>query len=718
MQMIRDQEAGVAQIFNEFINASSPTLARYKPPKTGGVWYRNKSIEKVLDDQLQDLHLKLSRYLKAQSTTAWELSSRKTDLLVADYVHGMNISEVAREGLFDRNAKALEAFQKRRVGNLDPSARIWKVCDQAKENIEYYLQSGIGAGQGASQISRDVRGMMKDPDKLFRRVRDPETGKLKPSRPMKNYHPGRGKYRSSYKNALRMVRTETNMAYRFADQERWKKMDFVIGYEVRLSGSHPEFDICFTAWNVKVMTSEGPKNIVSVKVGDLVLTHKGKYQRVTKLYRSTIYEVKKTEISYKWMYDNRGKEHLISATYNHPFLVNGEWKRISEIKEGDKVKVLANKCKSCGTLIPHHREYCSKSCASLNTATNQWKNEDHRKGVSKKRQKVIAENNGRIPWLKEYVASGKNIDNLLNPYTIKKRVATLKKNIAKKVAKGEFHFQDPEVHKRANQALGKYHNSTFIEKKIEWLLGEKGIDFEKGVVLERKALNKFGRPRIFKPDFVLPGYDIVIECDGEYWHQDKEADLARQKEIEDMGYRVLRFPGKRIREDLKSCSEEIDRVLMNHNGEYEFMDVEISHVRHYTQKQSTPITKYNLEVENDNSYIVNGFVVHNCDSMVGKYPKTFVFGGWHPNCYCHTVPILAEPDAFVEQLVSDKPVKGHIRSIPGQARQYIQNNTVQIKRLSTTPYWVKDNFTLKDGKYIPRKALKIIPKGVLKANVK
>jgi len=58
------------------------------------------------------------------------------------------------------------------------------------------------------------------------------------------YHPGAGVYRSSYKNAMRLTRTETNMAYRTADHLRWQQMNFVIGIEIRTSNHHPAPDIC------------------------------------------------------------------------------------------------------------------------------------------------------------------------------------------------------------------------------------------------------------------------------------------------------------------------------------------------------------------------------------------------------------------------------------------------------------------------------------------
>lgn len=55
---------------------------------------------------------------------------------------------------------------------------------------------------------------------------------------------GTGVYRSSRQNALRLTITETNMAYNFANCERWSSEPYVLGIRIRLSGNHPEEDIC------------------------------------------------------------------------------------------------------------------------------------------------------------------------------------------------------------------------------------------------------------------------------------------------------------------------------------------------------------------------------------------------------------------------------------------------------------------------------------------
>lgn len=251
------QERAISVLFDDFTRSVAPLLRRYRTESgVKSVWIRNREIEAAIDAQLRRLQTDLSSYLNSQTVKAWDLSHAKTDAIVGSYIKGLALSETAKDGLFFRNLDALKAFQNRVEKGFSVSQRIWKTTQEMKQQMELYLQSGLSTGRSAAQISRDVRGFLQDPDKRFRRVRDPETGKLKASVPMKNYHPGQGKYRSAYKNALRMTRSETNMAYRLSDQTRWKNIDFITGYEVKLSAAHPVYDIC------DYMAGQYPKNFV------------------------------------------------------------------------------------------------------------------------------------------------------------------------------------------------------------------------------------------------------------------------------------------------------------------------------------------------------------------------------------------------------------------------------------------------------------------------
>src|SRR5690606_19096834 len=114
---------------------------------------------------------------------------------------------------------------------------------QFRSEIEQGLYAGISEGMPAAKMASEQKKYLREPNKLFRRVRD-ASGKLVLSKAAREYHPGQGVYRSSFKNSLRLTRTETNMAYRTADYERYSRTKFILGFEVRLSANHPKFDIC------------------------------------------------------------------------------------------------------------------------------------------------------------------------------------------------------------------------------------------------------------------------------------------------------------------------------------------------------------------------------------------------------------------------------------------------------------------------------------------
>ena len=74
-----------------------------------------------------------------------------------------------------------------------------------------------------------------------------------------------------------------------------------------------------------------------------------------------------------------------------------------------------------------------------------------------------------------------------------------------------------------------------------------------------KHLGKF-----YYLDFALPKHRLAIECDGHAYHstcRQKLADRRRQREIEAMGWRFLRFSGSQIVTDLEGCLQELHALL-------------------------------------------------------------------------------------------------------------------------------------------------------------
>lgn len=171
--------------------------------------------------------------------SGWNLANNKNDAL-CHRVFGDNVGKLTKEQYkryFSTNGEALDAFLQRKTNGLNLSDRVWRYTQSFKREIEMGLDLGIRTGSPSAKMARDLKQYLQHPDKLFRRVRD-KHGILRLSQEAREFHPGRGVYRSSYKNALRLAITETNIAYHTADHLRWQQMDFVVGIEIRLSGNH------------------------------------------------------------------------------------------------------------------------------------------------------------------------------------------------------------------------------------------------------------------------------------------------------------------------------------------------------------------------------------------------------------------------------------------------------------------------------------------------
>lgn len=203
-------------------------------------------------------------------TTGWGLANEKNDGIVDRRLAGRTPSEPARQVLYNANSDALAEFINRKEAGLNLSERVYKSLELFGPEMERSLLLGISEGESAASMTAEIKQYLKYPDKLFRRVRDAE-GKLQLSKAASEFHPGQGVYRSSYKNAVRLTGTETNIAYRRSDNTRWAQLPFVVGIDVKTSGNHPEYDICdelkgaypkdfiFVGWHPKCICYQTPR---------------------------------------------------------------------------------------------------------------------------------------------------------------------------------------------------------------------------------------------------------------------------------------------------------------------------------------------------------------------------------------------------------------------------------------------------------------------------
>lgn len=216
-------------------------------------------LNAAIDRELFALASRVEVVVRNGIERSFELSQRKLGATVnATFYQNATMPAVMQEIVDRPQGAAMEAFLNRKTKGLGLSERVFRYANvQIRAEIEQNLFAGIAEGKSATEMAREQKRYLNNPDALFRRVRDAK-GKLVLSKAAKafDYHkdperpnkpaegPGRGLYRSAYKNALRLTATEINMAYRKADLERYRATPFITGYQINLSASHPTFDIC------------------------------------------------------------------------------------------------------------------------------------------------------------------------------------------------------------------------------------------------------------------------------------------------------------------------------------------------------------------------------------------------------------------------------------------------------------------------------------------
>lgn len=218
---------------------------------------------------LRSMYSQIYQVIRGGVQKEWLTSNENNDGLVKSVFGEQSLDDVRFSKLFQRNKEAMDAFFARKSadGGLNLSQRVWKYTGMFRHELENTLDLAIGEGTPANRIAAKIKQYLDEPDKWYRRFRV-KIGEDEDGNPVygrkwkrriwdnesdsykwiddnpKDYHPGKGVYRSSARNAQRLARTETNMAYRMADYERWQQLDFVIGIEIKRSNHYYPCTVC------------------------------------------------------------------------------------------------------------------------------------------------------------------------------------------------------------------------------------------------------------------------------------------------------------------------------------------------------------------------------------------------------------------------------------------------------------------------------------------
>lgn len=222
----------------------------------GHIFQRYPELRAALDKAMEKLNVDLTATIEQGSKEAWLRANTAGDEVVAAMAanNAQLAALLSSQQNKPQNDRALRAFQQREMQGMKLSDRVWSSTKGMKLDMERAIEVALAEGVPAQKLSQRVRELLKEPHRLYRRVRDKKTGELKLSHAAQQYHPGTGVYRSSYKNAMRIARTEVNMAYQASDSERWARSWWVKGIRVSLSNNHtcldgkgkpaPLIDIC------------------------------------------------------------------------------------------------------------------------------------------------------------------------------------------------------------------------------------------------------------------------------------------------------------------------------------------------------------------------------------------------------------------------------------------------------------------------------------------
>lgn len=169
----------------------------------------------------------------------WKNSNEVQDLLANNVLKAYDavIDREKYKVLYQTNSDALEAFQNRKDKGFNVSEKLWEQSVVYKKELEDAISCAIEKGMSAVTLSKRISKYLQDFPQL-----------------QKDYKEKFGiasKAMDCEYRSIRLAASEINMAYRAAENKRWEQMDFVVGYEIKLSGNHtlngkPFTDICDT----------------------------------------------------------------------------------------------------------------------------------------------------------------------------------------------------------------------------------------------------------------------------------------------------------------------------------------------------------------------------------------------------------------------------------------------------------------------------------------
>lgn len=302
----------------------------------------NKLVQKLLAKRLKTFNRKMEVLVVNAINENWQYANDdhwhklktifRKDLDILKQID--ELRQRAEKYHVNRSKEARDYYLQKRNG-LSISGRVWNIGKQMPAELDVMVQNAIKEGKSANDLAGELKQYLNEPERLFRRVRNPKTGKLEWSKAAKEYHPGRGVYRSSFKNAARLARTETNIAYRYAEWQSYQNNFMIKGFEIRLSNSGNHCPVCerlagiypkwflWTGWHPQCMC-----HMVPVQISRDELLERFRLRNEGRLHewKPTYLEELPKQFTY---YLAENKERIMGAS-SVPYWLEDNWERLRE----------------------------------------------------------------------------------------------------------------------------------------------------------------------------------------------------------------------------------------------------------------------------------------------------------------------------------------------------------------------------------------------------
>ena len=642
----------------------------------------------VMLEELQSLLAQVRARLKQLSDARDELLNkslgRSVDLGVIPLAGAAAMQSLAAMQI---NQEALD-FVRHFVGadGLQLSDRIWRLDRHARDVVINSIEQAIIQGHGAAQAARELlmRGEVVPGDIADKMGAGNAQAMGKAAGALLT---GEG---SPMVNAMRLMRTEINRAHGTAYAKGALAHPDAAGVRFLLSPGHPKPDVCLRRGTF-VATKRGDVPIEQVVVGDMALTHQGRFKPVTRLYRSSSGQTGLVRLCCR-----AGNSRSLEAvmTPNHPVLTPQGWIPAGDLRTGchvvcvDAAEVLP--LQLCGAGVGRKGLTGSGEIASAGAARNTSQGLCDALRSLLRRTPRIDLSGGQRPTCSPMSGVAMRLPSCCRRATRGFRLAAASLTATAGIGLNAqtsldgacrssdwlHHFEEHRRWSNISDCCGS------CWRKIFYRTSDRSMTARHGLFDSRRQNKKhagkiqscFAVPQIFfdiqgrQAQPAYPGSSIVQStCDY------KTAWLSCAA-LAQIAQGLVQVAWRNIRKIWRWTYENYILFTPKH-----------------TTVAFLPATGeevFNLEVEDDHSYIANGIVVHNCDLLStqnlhglgpGVYP-TVEGSGWpaHPNTLSFLEIVFKDEVTDADRAGKETSMEALARLTPEQRKGVLGANKAEV----------------------------------------